>query len=307
LKDFSRTVTGGLCSPEDLERAAVVTQLFLETCVQFLRGCREVSLTANPHGLLPAAGIDLAQKYSARWAYAPHFLLDASVAEKPRERLLYVMTFVVAGLHLAAASFPHLPWTHWGGKSARHAIVLPDDSRVRVNVGVPATGASNDSSSATVGGKRRSTFEVLGRTGSHYRISGFDEVTCRVDLPGALHFVDHGRTTVELTPGSGTVSFTMPELRLRPSGWSWGRGTIYEWLGVSQFLESTTGVQCDLFFGSPSGADGRENSGGTAAVAGVVRDKKGTELGRVRGSWLGPLLCDNEILWRGPTLQPPPV
>lgn len=325
--------TGGLHVSGDLERAAIIAQLGLAFVSKLLLGNEKLAVSAAPHGLLPHAGNDVAYLYGSRWAYAPLFLPAAGTTERPRDRLLLVVAFVVAGLHLAAASYPHLPWMPWvqqGGAATRHSAVLADDVRIRVDVAgdgcsaataagtAAATAAGTHSSGARVEARgctaaavppatvsaKHSTFEVISRAASGYRIFGSDKVTCRVEPSASLRFTDRGVTSVELSPGGSTVRFTLPELRVRASSWRLGRGSVYEWLGSAHFVDLKGGVQCDLLFG-PSSAGG-DTSDCADAVAGTVRDALGFQVGRIHGSWLGPLLCDSEMIWRGPRLQPPP-
>lgn len=106
--------------------------MLLELARQALRGGREVSVRSQPHGFLPQAslgfhsfrwpcrslntsgawlqaGADFAQRLSARWAYCG-FLLGAGGEANPQQRLVITVAFMVAGLHLAVAGFPYLPW-----------------------------------------------------------------------------------------------------------------------------------------------------------------------------------------------------
>jgi len=300
LRGFRRAAAGGLHLPSDLERAATTSQLLWGLWQGALTGSQDLAVSAAPHGLLLQAGADLAQRYAMRWAYASQFLPAAGNAETARERLLLVVAFVVAGLHLAAASYTHLPWVIWAPGAARHTAMLPDETRVRIDVDVAASEGPADKAPALV--TRQSTFEVHSRAGSGFRIYGTDSVSCHAELPRALRFEDRGTSVVEFSPGGGAVRFQLPELRVRAGCWSLGSGSVYEWTGSAHFVDETGGVQCDLCFGHSLGGDGESAD----AVAGTVRDALGFETGHLRGSWLGPLFCDGEVLWRGPRQQPAP-
>jgi len=294
FRGFQCAASGGLHAPGDLERAVCMSEVMLRAGTELLRGGRLVKVQPVPHGLTQA-GHNLAQRYASRWAYAPLFLPAASTTERARERLLLVVAFAVAGLHLAAISFPHLPWIPIA-PGQKHTLLLPDNGRIRVEQAPEASAVAGLSAAPSL---RRSIFEVLSGSGAGYRIHGTDEVTCHTELPGELRFADRGMTTVELAPGS-SITFTLPELRIRPSSWSLGRGSVYEWLGSAHFVDTSGNLQCDLCFGSSSELEASD------AVSGTLRDAVGLEIGRIRGSWLGPLLCNNEVIWRGPRLQPPP-
>lgn len=309
LRGLQSWPAGGLFHPLDLDRAATSARLALDLGQQFLRGTRQANVELDPSGLLPAGatGVDLAQRYAARWAFASAFLEGLGSAEA-RERLELVVAFMVAGLHLTAAAYPHFPWVVWLPGAQRHSAVMPDDTRVRVEVGNdPRAGDATGAAAAPKAGKvsraawgRKATFEVVGRAASGFRIFGTDEVVCHVEMPGALRFVHSGVCTVELSPAGPTVRFTMPQLRVLPSAWTFGSGSVYEWLGNAHFVDEQGGLQCDLTFG-PGHKDPRAD-----AVVGTVRDALGVELGRLHGSWLGTLARDSgEVLWRGPR-QPAP-
>jgi len=294
LRGFRRAAAGGLHLPHDLERAALSAQLLIGLAHQLLLGGQSLSIASAPHGLLPQAGSDLVQRYAARWAYAPMFLQAAGNIETPRERLVLVVAFVVAGLHLAAVSYPHLPWVSWPAGGVKQSAALPGDTRVHVEV-------PNDPDVAGPAARpRRASFEVLSPGSSGFRIFGTDSVRCRLEPPAALSFADAGETAIEFAPGGSVVRLSLPRLRVRPSGWGLGCGSNYQWTGCAHFVDEAGGVQCDLGFGPASGAESAD------AVAGTVRDALGFEIGRVRGSWLGPLFCDGEVLWRGPRQQPAP-
>eukprot|EP00913_Durusdinium_trenchii_P002982 g2761.t2 len=93
----------------------------------------QVSVGSRPQGLLPQAGPDFVQRLSARWAYANVLALAGADA---RERLILVIAFMVAGLHLAAAGFPYLPWLEASGGTdrGRHSAVLPEDCVAHVDI-----------------------------------------------------------------------------------------------------------------------------------------------------------------------------
>jgi len=310
LRGCRRGAAGGLHLPRDTERAAIIASAFLGMGHQALRGGHSVATSASPHGLLTQPAADLAPRYAARWAYASLFLPEAGATDKARDRLVLVIAFVVAGLHLAAIAYPHFPWVVWAPGPAKHTLVLGDDVRVRVEVnpGVPLAKDRPDDGSpvgqtswqqAQAHGRRHSKFEVLAKSALGFRIAGTDEVSCCLDLPGSLRFIDRGITTVEFASGCA-VRFTLPQLHVSPSAWSLGHGSVYEWRGCAHFVDEAAGVQCELFFGRPPPDKGL----GTDAVTGTVRDALGYDVARIRGSWLGPLLCDNEVLWRGPRQQP---
>ncbi|CAE8582244.1 unnamed protein product [Polarella glacialis] len=291
LRAFRRAPAGCLHAPADLERACLSVELLLRLAEQFLRGGREAAISAKPHGLLPQAGPELVQRYAARWAYASSYLLAAGSSENVRERLKLVVAFMVAGLHLTAAGYPYLPWVVPSLLAGRHTAKLPDESRLRLDVKeTPCESVPNCHIP-------RASFEVVGQTGSGFRISGTDQVSCHASSPGTFEFADQGTTTVEFAAGSscpGSVCFSMPQLRVRPSGWRLGAGSTFEWIGSAHFVDELGGVQCELRFGSPGEQD---------AVSGSLKDAHGFEVGRFYGSWLGPLRCDEEVLWRGPRAQ----
>merc|ERR1712061_186050 len=125
---------GGLLLPSDLERAALSAQLLSSVGGEmFGRARTELALSASPHGLLPQCGVELARHFSARFAFASLFLPAAGAEEKPKDRLAFVVAFVVAGLHLAAASYPHLPWFHWASGRTRYSALLADETRINVD------------------------------------------------------------------------------------------------------------------------------------------------------------------------------
>lgn len=94
--------------------------------------------------------------------------------------------------------------------------------------------------------------------------------------------------------GRESVRFNMPELRLRPRYWTFGSGTVYEWFGPVNFLDESSGLECNLSFGPSSSCRLLD------AVTGSLRNSAGLEIGNITGSWMGPLLCDGEVLWQGP-------
>jgi len=292
FRGFSCAVEGGLHASKDMERAAAAASLLGTSLAQMQRGAKRIESTISPHGLLGGqATLNVASRYAARWAFAPVFLPPAVLTERPRERLLQVMTFMVAGLHRAAPQYPHLPWIVKPSEATRHMHILPDDVRAYVALAAADAPVSSGTSGAPA---RAASFEVLSRADSGYRISGYDEVTCSVDLASSsFYFVDRGVTTVELPEGGDMVNYTMPDLRVRPSGWRLGRGSVFEWIGIAHFVDLAGGLQCELKFGPNAGPGGD-------AVSGALRDAAGVEMGRIKGSWLGPLLCDGEVLWRGP-------
>lgn len=291
LAGLRRGISGGIVAQDDLERAALAAQLLPRVGGQLLAGHKHLSIFSAPPGPLTASVPDMASRYGSRWAYAPLFLPHAGGTDGSRDRLMLVVTFAVAGLHLAAASFPHLPWVVWR-PGARHSTVLPGDAHVQVDVS-----PKEDTLPLQM---RSSKFEVVGQVGSGYRICGCDHVTCHADLSGHLRFVDTGITSVECSPGEECIKYTMPDLRIRPSSCLLGRGSVYDWTGSAHFVDVARKVQCDLRFGCSSGREGSD------VVSGTLRNALGAELGRIHGSWLGPLFCDTEVLWRGPRLQPAP-
>eukprot|EP00435_Cladocopium_sp_Y103_P033898 s178_g8.t1 len=98
------------------------------------------------------------------------------------------------------------------------------------------------------------------------------------------------------------VRFGMPCLEVRPSRHSLGSGSIFHWTGSSSFSDES-GMQCRLNFGERRGEDEREKicwENDWEDVHGILRDADGSQVVRIHGSWLGPLLCDGEVLWKGP-------
>ncbi|CAJ1344774.1 unnamed protein product [Effrenium voratum] len=258
LKPFRRSHAGALHGT-DLDRAALAAELWLELAWQALRGGREVAVSARPHGLLLQAS-DF-YRFAARWGYT-------SLLNSGEERLVMTVAFMVAGLHLAAAGFPH-PSSCWDSSIYGRQTVLLEDCQAQIDVG-----------------HKRSSFEVTGRG---FRIHGTEEVTCRLRLPGSFCFADRGWTTVEFSEPAGSVRFTMPELCVGPSGYTFGAGSVFRWQGTSTFT-ADDGTQCVLHFGKAGKDD----------VQGVVRDRAGAEARQISGRWLGPLHCDDEVIWRGP-------
>jgi len=322
LQGFRRATAGGLCRPCDLERAAAAAQIAFAVAWQAVCGGKEVALCASPAGFqmpgsstsassaLDSSRPDLSLRYAARWAYASVFLPPAGSTEKSRERILYVVAFLVAGLHLAAISCPHLPWVVWPQGANQHTAVLSEDCHMCVEVADTSESASTASGRGNVWrppaaspGTRRAFCEMLCKR-EGFRVSGHDEVVCRTEAPGVFRFVDRGVTTVEfLREGQVAremVRFTAPELCVRPSGWRFGMGSTYEWQGSAHVIDEVGGVQCDLSFGANAGRPDAD------AVVGTLRGVQGMDIGKIRGSWLGPLTCDGEVLWRGPKHQPVP-
>jgi len=125
-------------------------------------------------------------------------------------------------------------------------------------------------------------------------------VRCALDSFGALRFNSKGVTVVDLMPGDAKVRYTMPDLRIRPNAWPFGQGSTCEWVGSCSFVDESGGMQCNISFGPTSEDNGADT------ISGTIRDSCGFEIGRVRGSWLGPVICDNEIIWRGPRHHPAP-
>eukprot|EP00927_Polykrikos_kofoidii_P055500 TRINITY_DN49746_c0_g1_i1.p1 TRINITY_DN49746_c0_g1~~TRINITY_DN49746_c0_g1_i1.p1 ORF type:complete len:1156 (-),score=159.99 TRINITY_DN49746_c0_g1_i1:64-3531(-) len=296
LRGHRRFVEGGLHAPADLERAAMASQLLISLGTNlFLAGNREVAVHSLPHGLLlpSGCGVDIARRFATRFAFAPTFLPVAAGAERAEDRLAFVAAFLVASLHLMATTYPYFPWVQWVPGATSYSSTLFDESRLRVDAKAP----DGDDSFQ----RRSASFEVVGRAGLGFRISGCDDVSCSVEPFGALRFVDRSVVSVELGPSSNAVNFTMPELRVRPCSalTCFGKGTVYEWVGTAHVVDVIGNVQCDLSFG-PNGSD----DGAADVVSGFVRDSLGQELGRIRGSWLGALFFNNEVIWRGPRLQP---
>lgn len=295
LRPFQRSVRqqgAVLEAPKDTERATLWVDLLMELGRQALRGGKEVFVVSKPHGVLPQTLLgDFPQRLAARWACVATLCPTGPGGwpEESKERMLRVITFMVSGLHLAAAAFPHLPWLDLACTPGRHSAVLPEDCTVQIDV--------QDAGVGTV--RRRSSFEVTS-AGNHFRLHGNDEVRCRLRFPGGFSFQDAGSTTVEFDPSrrSSTggerrrpcVRFGMPCLEVRPSRHSLGSGSIFHWTGSSSFSDES-GMQCRLNFGERRGEED---------VHGILRDADGSQVVRIHGSWLGPLLCDGEVLWKGP-------
>ncbi|CAK9012977.1 Hypothetical protein SCF082_LOCUS11724 [Durusdinium trenchii] len=290
LRPFCRARKGGaLEAPRDLDRAALSCDVLLELGRQALRGRgREVSVGSRPQGLLPQAGPDFVQRLSARWAYANVLALAGADA---RERLILVIAFMVAGLHLAAAGFPYLPWLEASGGTdrGRHSAVLPEDCVAHVDI----------QEGRRVGGVERPVrcaYEVQRASAcGSFRVHGTDEVRTHFVLPSSFRFSDKGWTTVEFPATSSSVRFSMPELWVKHSSHRLGAGSTYEWHGPATFSDNL-GNQCQLSFGHFEKGRGVPQED----IKGVLRDARGAEVGRIHGSWLGPLLCDGEVLWKGP-------
>eukprot|EP00913_Durusdinium_trenchii_P024727 g23209.t1 len=96
-------------------------------------------------------------------------------------------------------------------------------------------------------------------------------------------------TTVEFPATSSSVRFSMPELWVKHSSHRLGAGSTYEWHGPATFSDNL-GNQCQLSFGHFEKGRGVPQED----IKGVLRDARGAEVGRIHGSWLGPLLCDGE-------------
>lgn len=260
-----RRAASGLLRRRDLDRAALLAELLGELLRGALLGRRSCAASAGSGGPLP-------ERYAARWAYASLFLVPEA---RPRERLAAVAAFLVAGLHLLAASSPHLPWQGQGG-----SVSLPDDSVLRLEL-------------QRCSPSRRAAFELLG-PGAAFRVSGREDAACRLEGWG-LSFRDRGSTLVELGPHR--LRFTLPELRVRPSGWPLGMGSLYEWHGPAHILDEESGFHCSLLFGRAS--PGRASD----TVTGSLRDTRGMEVGEISGGWLTRLAFDGELLWHGPAQQ----
>ncbi|CAE7720790.1 unnamed protein product [Symbiodinium microadriaticum] len=283
LRPFRRAASGALHAPAEMERSAMSAEILQGMLWEAAWGGREARLSSRPNGLLPQAGGDFAQRYSSRWAFASKFLTGAGSLDQARDRLLLVIAFMVAGLHLAAAGYPYLPWVDLGCCSGRQSAVLPDDCTASLDVDCQAAPGLQV--------PRRAAFEVTGRSGCGFRVYGADEVSCEVQLPGSFCFTDKGFTTVEFAaPGSAasSVRFTRPSLRVRPSCWTFGPGSIYEWLGTARFFDDSAGLECALVFDTESsGAEDRlrgslRNAAGSQAMTGHLRARRRYPSGCVR-------------------------
>ena len=280
LRPFRRAARrkgASLESPHDLDRATLCVDVMLELVRQALRGGREVGVQSKPNGVLPQALLgDFAQRLSGRWAF-PHFLSCAG-HELGKDRMAWVMAFMVSGLHLAAAGFPHLPWQEFACSRGRHTAVLPEDCIAHVDI-----------QERHCGKLRSCDFEVTSAGAlAPFRVHGTEEVQCQLQFPGSFSFQDHGSTTVEF--GSRRfVRFTMPVLEVSPSGHCFGAGSIFQWTGTATFIDDSN-LQCRLHFRPSCEED----------IYGLMTEADGTEVACLHGSWLGPFLCNGEVLWKGP-------
>lgn len=158
------------------------------------------------------------------WCYAPIFLTKAAFAPTPLERLQWVMTFMVAGLHRAVTNLK--PFNPILGETFQ--ACYKDGSQMfleQISHHPPM-----------------SAFQLIGP--NHiFHMHGFHEFAASMS-PNSVLGQQLGQNVVEFFDG-GRITYTNPYALVK--GIVWGERN-FTWVGTAHFVDEKNHLSCNLHF-----------------------------------------------------------
>jgi len=175
------------------------------------------------------------ERITDTWCYMPLYLRKASLAKDPIERLKWVVTFVVSGLHRGVKQMkPFNP-------------ILGETWQARYSDGTQIYFEQTSHHPPI------SSFQVFGPKNIFY-LHGYHEYTAHFRANGSLIGGQIGPNIIEF-PDGGSVVYQNPYVQM--TGALWG-DRIFNWVDKEspiQFIDTKNNLRCDLKF-NPDGLTG---------------------------------------------------
>eukprot|EP01006_Ploeotia_vitrea_P047236 TRINITY_DN67105_c1_g7_i1.p1 TRINITY_DN67105_c1_g7~~TRINITY_DN67105_c1_g7_i1.p1 ORF type:complete len:484 (-),score=266.68 TRINITY_DN67105_c1_g7_i1:106-1557(-) len=227
------------------------------------------------------------QRIADVWAYAPCYLTKAARAKDPVERLKYVVTFLVAGLHRNTLQYK--PFNPILGETYQAAF--RDGSRIyceQVSHHPPV-----------------SAFQVFGPDGL-WKYYGHHEYIASF-RPNGMLAGQEGPNTVEFQDGT-KITFSYPHVKL--SGAMFGE-RLFNYTDTLVFEDKKNNLRCDVVI-NPDALSGLKSwisyaktlsdtiRGGIRRGVGQPFDKDDVDsrVCTLDGSWLGGISFDGKSYWK---------
>lgn len=287
---FSKEKDGQLKMVDEQEvqrQRGVVWTIVKEVGNSILDG-RDLSTLTLPIDLFEPCSF--LEKMCVSWSYAPTFLTAAAHATDPVERLKLVMSFVLAGIHLAPAA--RKPFNPILGET--YEANFADGTQIfceQISHHPPI------SSWQVTGPKNIYHFYGHGQTAASAR-------------GNSLKGYQTGLNCVEF--GDGTkITFTLPVLHI--GGVMWGERVLY-YEDVVSFKDEKNKLQCDITFNAEAvgfvkglftkAKQPVDYFRGEIIRSSTEKGKKKDVVAVVDGSWLDHLDVDGKRLWSVETTLP---
>ncbi|CEL98315.1 unnamed protein product [Vitrella brassicaformis CCMP3155] len=255
------------------KQKGVILDLIKSAGQALLEGKNIVSISLPVRVFEPRSGLE---RISDQWSFGPTFLRKAAMVppgpNQALERLKYVISFCVAGLHRACSQLK--PFNPILGETFQAAWC--DGSHLFME---------HTSHHPPI-----SHFQADGPDGL-FRFWGFYEFKGQLKGNAAVGRQE-GPLVVEFHDG-GRVEYTMPAAKL--SGLIWGART-FEWVDRLRFEDRANGLTCTLVLAP----DGRPLFGLPRTPVDTLRGsikKDGKSVVSVTGSWLEGLHFDGKSYW----------
>jgi len=230
------------------------------------------------------------ERITDTWCYAPLFLRRASLACEPIERLKWVVTFVISGLHRGVKQmkpFNPILGETWQAKYRDGTQLYFEQTSHHPPI---------------------SSFQVFGPNNLYY-LWGYHEYTASFSSNGIIGG-QVGPNNVQFSDGT-RITYQNPYVQL--TGMVWG-DRLFNWIdkGIPlQFIDEKNNLRCELKF-NPDALTGLKSLVSTAKtpsdqVRGIITNitpKQGTVLCEVEGSWLEGLKFNNKSYWINREYEP---
>lgn len=287
---FAREKDGQLKMTDEQEVArqrGVVWTIIKEVGNSILDG-RDLSTLTLPIDLFEPCSF--LEKMTISWSYAPVYLTAAARTTDPLERFKLVISFVIAGIHLAPAA--RKPFNPILGET--YEARFADGTQIfceQVSHHPPI-----------------SSWQVTG-PGNSYHFYGHGQ-TAASARGNSLKGYQTGLNCIEFADGT-KISFTLPVLHI--GGVMWGERVLY-YEDVVSFKDEKNKLQCDVAFnaeaiGFVKGLFTKQKQPVDFFRGEIVRHssekgKKKDVVALVEGSWLDHLDMDGKRMWSVETTLP---
>jgi hypothetical protein len=257
------------------KQGGVLKDVLKSAGAKILEGKSAVSLSLPVRIFEPRS---MLERFVDLFLYAPTFLNAAADATDPVERMKYVMTFAVAGLH------------HGVGQMKPFNPILGETYQAVLNDGTEVC-CEHTSHHPPI-----SNFQLLGKK---YLIAGYMVIGASFSMKSnALIQIYKGPVRVSFEDGT-VISYNLPFLQ--SGGLMWGDRTV-DLVGSVVFEDSKNNLTCELKFNP----DEKKGMGGMFATpktpsdhirGTIVNSATSTEICEAIGSWLEELRFEEKVYW----------
>eukprot|EP00753_Platysulcus_tardus_P021836 PLAT9142.1.p1 GENE.PLAT9142.1~~PLAT9142.1.p1 ORF type:complete len:927 (+),score=380.70 PLAT9142.1:17-2797(+) len=278
LRGVERNSSGGLTfvDAEQIARQKGVVSHLLRSMGSNLMEGKSLINISLPVNIFEARSY--LQRMTDNWSFASIYLPKASDADTPLRRLQYVMTFIVAGLHLNTRQ--QKPFNPILGETYQATI-----------------GDAELFCEQTAHHPPVSHFQLRH---DKFHFYGYYEYLAGYKT-NALKGQQRGDNFVAF-PDGGKVWFEMPYQLI--SGTMWGDRRI-EWHGSMNFRDEANDLTCELRFNPEEwrGSFFSKAERPTDAFRGDIM-QAGSKVSYCEGSWLGSIEFDGEVFWDMESVPP---